>query len=230
MGYNSAEKAPDAVQDLDVTELMAAVAILNDCEPPPGRVTVPISTFPGLEKTKREEAEATAVVEAAAAAAAVEAAKKAEKMAERAGEVGCQMPDGTFYLGRFIDKNGKLRDWFAAASNALNNNGQRLSLNFNAATAYAKASKAHDHDDWMLPPARYDRDGEPDILKAIFNLRAKIGGFAKTSISSDALYWSSSSNAVQNSHAKYQRFSDGEQFDAGKKTELYVRLVRSVEV
>ncbi len=53
---------------IDMTEVAAAIARLNNREPPPDRVTVPASTFPFSEKIKKEEAEA------AAAAAAKEAA------------------------------------------------------------------------------------------------------------------------------------------------------------
>ncbi len=195
-----------------MTEVAAAIARLNNSEPPSGPVIVPASTFPFSAQIKKQEAEA-------AAAAIVENVKP-----------GDQMPDGTFYLGRFTSKDGTVKDWFSAAEDIQDNSGQRAALDFNQAAAYAKKSKAHDYNDWVLPPAHYDANGEPDILETIFNSKAKIPGFSQGGFFPSTLYWSSSFNTIQNPYAKAQNFCDGEQTYILKKDSLYVRLVRSVTV
>ncbi len=100
------ENKPAAEEEVDMTEVMAAVAKLNDKEPPSGHVVVPVSIFPGLK---------------AAAAAAKRAANPI---------VGDRMADGTTYIGRFADEDGVEKKWFAAADDARDENGQRLSLTF----------------------------------------------------------------------------------------------------
>jgi hypothetical protein len=139
-------------------------------------------------------------------------------------EVGQKMADGTFYLGRFASKDGTQKDWFAAAEDAKDGNGNRLSLTFNKATKYAKKSKAHGHDDWLAPPA-YNDSKDPDILNELFNNKAKIGGFDETS---SGWYWSSSPINVFN--ARCQRLSDGDQGGDYRSGGLSVRCVRSVTI
>ncbi len=121
MAHSDANKAgpeTDPAQAFDMTELMAAVALLNNCEPPSSRVMVPSSVFPVSERIKREKAEASAT--------------EAAEAAQRAKEIGCQMSDDTFYLGRFKGEDGKERDWFAAAEDLKDSSGRRLSLNTKA--------------------------------------------------------------------------------------------------
>jgi hypothetical protein len=149
------------------------------------------------------------------------AAKPSELEALEAGQ---KMADGTFYLGRFASKDGTQKDWFAAAEDAKDGKGKRLSLNFNKAAEYAKDSKAHGHDDWMLPSG-YKDSKEPDILNAVFNNKAKIGIFDETGSSPDGWYWSSTPYYVDN--ARCQRLSDGNQNNDDRNYGLSVRLVRS---
>ena len=149
-------------------------------------------------------------------------------------EAGQKMQDGTFYLGRFKGKDGVEKDWFAAAEDAEDNKGKkrkkgkRLLLSFNDAAAYAKGSKAYGHDDWIVPPGHDDPNGEPDILGALFNNKAKIGGFDGTDLDPADWYWSSSK--VLGIYGLCQRFSDGEQFHDFTPYKLSVRLVRSVAI
>ncbi len=53
MRHDSVEKAPEE-QGVDMTELMAAVAMLNEEEPPVGRVIVSNSIFPVSEQIKKK--------------------------------------------------------------------------------------------------------------------------------------------------------------------------------
>lgn len=72
-------------------------------------------------------------------------------------------------------------------------------------TTPAKKSKAHGHDDWIVPPGYDDPNRQPDILNAIFNSKSKIGGFDVNGSSQSSLYWSSSSRYVDDGFAKVQR-------------------------
>jgi hypothetical protein len=139
----------------------------------------------------------------------------------RAPEVGQKMADGTFYLGQFASKDGAQKDWFAAAEDAKDDNGNRLSLSFNGAAEYAKNSKAHGHDDWGVPPSK-----EPDILNELFNNKAKIGGFDETDSDSSGYYWSSTFK--YDKFTRYQCLSDGCRYFTEKTLGLSLRLVRSV--
>jgi hypothetical protein len=147
-------------------------------------------------------------------------------VAKAALEAGQKMEDGTYYLGRFTSKDGKAKDYFAAAEDAQDKNGKRLELNFNDAAAYAKASQAHGHDDWMVPTGWGDFNGEPDILNAIFNNKAKISGLDVTG-SDLSGYYRSSSSYDHDYYTKFQRLSDGFQYHGNKSDGLSVRLVRS---
>ncbi len=71
-------------QGVDMTEVAAAIAQLNNSEPPSGRVTVPISTFPFSAQIKKEEAEAAVAAKT----------KKAENP-----EIGDADKDGWIYAG-----------------------------------------------------------------------------------------------------------------------------------
>ncbi len=143
------------------------------------------------------------------------------------------LKDGTIYIGRFKNRDGTERDWYAAASD-LKHKGffkrnRRLSLSFHEAVRYAQHSTAHGHDDWSVPPGRQDRNGEPDILNAMFNDKARIGGFDETGAHSDR-YWSSSPIGNGTGRAMDQSFSDGKQATGYKLDRFSVRLVRSVPV
>lgn len=83
---------------------------------------------------------------------------------------GQRREDGTIYLGF---KKGK--DWFATPQDALDNNGNRLFLNFNQAAQYAMNLEAHGHFDWKMPDAdvadlQYDMRKEGDF-KGTYCLR-----------------------------------------------------------
>ncbi len=215
MGQGSTQKTQEK-QGTDITELMAAIAMLNNDAPPSNPVIVPNSIFPVSEQIKREEAEA--------AAAIIENAKP-----------GDQMPDGTFYLGRFTSKDGTVKDWFAAAEDARDATGQKLLLSFNGAAKFAKESKAHDHNDWVVPTGSGDCEEEPDILGEVFNNKDRIGKeeihkFNDIGTGFDSYYWSSSASNFGQGYARMQRFSDGIQGNDFGISCFSVRLVRSVAV
>ncbi len=249
VNYN-AEQAPaaDTEQGVDMTELMAAIALLNDEEPPSGPVIVPISAFPGLEKIQREEAKKEEEKQAEAAKLAdlkekIQAhvfnqhdgvSKVAEAILKEAALHKVRVvEDGSIYLGRFKDSDGKRKDWYAAAEDATDKKGNRLLLEFQQAAKYAKKSKAHGHHDWMVPPGHWDRDGRPDILNEIFNSKSKINGLNVSGADFDTMYWSSSPTNISNSDdgcANVQWFNNGHQTFESKWHDLSVRLVRSVPV
>ena len=143
-------------------------------------------------------------------------------------ELGQEMEDGTFYLGRFKGKDGKEKDYFAAAEDAQDKKGKRLSLKFNKAAKYAKNAKVHGHDDWMVPTGWDDRNDEPDILNAIFNNKAKIPGLDLTGSHPAGWYWSSTSNYDYYAHC--QCLGDGDKYDGLRRSGLSVRLVRSAAI
>jgi len=144
-------------------------------------------------------------------------------------QVGQKMDDGTFYLGRFNDKNGVARDWFAAAEDAHDKNGNRLLLNFNEAVKYAKKLQAHGHNDWVIPPGNEDQKGQPDVLNEVFNNKAKIGSFDETGKAFVSWYWSSTPYITED-FVNIQRFNDGAQLTDDKKDKLALRCVRSEPV
>jgi hypothetical protein len=211
----AAKNVRDAEPGVDMTEVMAAIAKLRGKEPPSGPVIVPASTFPVSSQIKQEDVEATA--------------KRMES-----AESGDLMLDGTVYLGRFRNKNGLVKDWFAAAEDARDERGNRLSLTFNQAALYAINSKAHGHEDWMVPPAWDDRNGMPGILGALVdskNTGAFKNTFDETKDSSyPGWYWSSSPFSNSRSYAKSESFISRGGYSAKKKFMLSVRLVRSVTV
>jgi len=139
-------------------------------------------------------------------------------------EVGHRMQDGTIYLGRYKGRDGIEKNWFAAADDASNKKGKKLSLSFKEAAKYAKESQAHGHNDWMLPPAHFDSNGEPDILNVLYANKTKIGGFDVASNS--PFYWSSSYNEPLD-YMRVRDFSNGLHLNSGKKNNFSIRLVRS---
>ncbi len=114
-------------QLIDVTELQAAIAALNGCEPPSGRAVVSAAVLSPISmRTKKEQEEASA-----------------EKEANP--EVGDQMQDGSVYAGLTAD--GK-RQIFAMPEDF------DVKLTFNeAAKRVAELNADHvlGHDDWQIP-------------------------------------------------------------------------------
>ncbi len=210
MGSDKNQQAPEA-GGIDMTELAAAIAALNDKAPPSGPVVVSASIFPFSEKIKKEEEKAAAFAEE------VENAMH-----------GDEMSDGTFYLGVFIDKDGEEKNWFVAAEDAKGGNGERLMLDFNEAARYAKDLTAHGHNDWTMPPTYDDPDGADDILNEMFGNADEIGGFEQED--DTAWYWSSSADPDEDYYARYMAFSDGYQTDDDKESKCFVRCVRSTPV
>lgn len=142
-------------------------------------------------------------------------------------EPGQEMEDGTFYLGRFKNKDGTEKDWFAAADDARSSSGQRLALKFKQAADHACFSKAHGRFDWKIPPGHEDDSGEPDILNEIFNNKAKIGGFNENKGELASFYWTSTPQKPY--FRRCQNFGDGVQ-SRSSGWGLSLRLVRSVPV
>jgi hypothetical protein len=151
------------------------------------------------------------------------------------------------YIGRFEDKSGVKKDYFAAPTDAQDESGKRLSLSFNQAAQYAKNLTALGHNDWVVPTGYDDKNGAPDILKALYNNSSK-GAFTDTFLKAldvDSHYWSSTTVdgfMKTNDFAKLQNFSVNyliEDFGSGslgrpstalKSNQYFVRPVRSVAV
>ncbi len=215
------KKSQEGEQGIDMTELAKAIAKLNNQAPPSGPVIVPAWTFLTSAQIEKEKAEASAAL-----------AKEAEN-----AEPGDQMRDGTFYLGRFTSADGTEKHWFAAAEDAKDASSVRLCLTFNGAAKFAKNSEAHGYNDWTVPFGHNDIPGEPDILGAIFNNKARIGkeeinGFDETGAFPAGWYWSSSFNPYSNDCMNAQQFSErGIQKNSAYKSDgLSLRLVRCVNV
>ena len=138
-------------------------------------------------------------------------------------EIGQLTKEGV-YIGRFKDKDGLIKDYFAGPRDACDDKGGRLLMDFNEAAAYAKDATVLGHNDWFLPPGRDDKSGEPDILGAMFNNKAKIGGF------DEAPYRSSSVYGFRDGSARIQHFGNGSKIGGFKAGGLHVRLVRAVIV
>ncbi len=145
--------------------------------------------------------------------------------AEPAFKPGTIMPDGTIYIG-FYNK----KDWYAAATDALDGDGTRLKLNFQRACIYAMASNRHDYSDWMVPPG-YNDGSEPDILHVMYENRDE-GGFKgtfATGNSRDGWYWSSTWGDKTDS-AWQEGFSVKHkgQIECSKLDRVLLRCVRAV--
>ena len=140
-------------------------------------------------------------------------------------EVGQLTKEGV-YIGRLKDKKGVEKDYFAAPTDA-------HYMSFDAAVKYAKKANHKNylgHNDWVLPTGWKDKKGAPDVLHAMFNNKAKIGGFDETGSDPSGYYWSSSPDDYFVNGLKFERFSDGHQDGEDKSNCLSVRLVRSVPV
>ena len=126
-------------------------------------------------------------------------------------EPGQKMADGTFYLGRFKDEKGAVKDYFAVAADGEGKKG-----------LLKRKPKAHGHKDWMVP--------DEGVLNAIFNLKAKIPGLELKSADPFHAYRSSTPSEEYPGYTKVQRLSDGARFYDHKSRKLPVRLVRGVAV
>ncbi len=118
-------------QLIDVTELQAAIAALNGCEPPSGRAVVSAAVLSPISARVKKEEDAAA----------------AEKEANP--EIGDQMQDGSVYAGLTAD--GK-RQIFAMPEDF------DMTLTFNEAAkqvAKLNAGQALTHDDWEIPKLEY---------------------------------------------------------------------------
>ncbi len=119
-------------------------------------------------------------------------------------KIGDKMPDGTIYAGISSITGQPMYTTPADAPRA---------MTLVEARKYARASKAHGHDDWDLP--------ELGDLAVLFNNRAAIGGF------NPGPYWS---GAMSYDDCFYfQRFNDGALDPNGERngSRMSVRLVRS---
>ena len=150
-------------------------------------------------------------------------------------EAGTLTNEGV-YIGRFRDKDGTRKDWFADIDDARDKSGKRLSLDFEAAAAYAGNSNALGHNDWTVPSGWKDGAGRPDILDALYRIKDKfnnrsdgVQGFDDTGPTSANWYRSSSVYAYAD-HPKIQRFTSGYQSYDFEASALSLRSVRSLTV
>jgi hypothetical protein len=81
-------------------------------------------------------------------------------------QVGLRQPDGSIYLGFH---NGS--DWFVTAEDAKDEKSNNRCMSFKRATQYAHDLRAHNHNDWILPPK--------DILNEMFKNK-RVGAFSGT--------------------------------------------------
>jgi len=166
-------------------------------------------------------------------------------------QVGARTREGV-YIGRFANKEGEKRDYYADNDDLRRRRGKgkRLTPSFNEAVKYARASRAFDKKDWQLPTGYDDHNGAPDILGALykikdkFNNRKDVVGFDESGAGNEGRsYMSSSPSGVSwpppksgDIYMKVQRFNDGHQSVSHKRKlsrshrglGSYVRLVRSV--
>jgi len=140
--------------------------------------------------------------------------------------VGKKRDDGTIYLGYH-----RGRDWFTTAEDAQDENGERLTMNFNDASGYTADLEAHGHNDWELAnkyildkmykaqnkgafDETYDRSGKPLYNGDIRN--------------SAGWYWSSTKHIVDTDVAWVQQFSySSVHLPCKKDLKLSIRPIRS---
>ncbi len=147
---------PDLQKGIDLTEVMAAVAKLNNEAPPSGPVIVPVSAFPVMaEEIKRKEAAKTA--KTAEVEKAAEAAKAAV-FANTGYRIGDRAADGWVCAGQ----SATGRPFFAAPEDS------GVMKPEKAKKVIASLRKKG------CPGARLPSHGE---LKQMFNYDALIGGF-----------------------------------------------------
>ncbi len=164
-----------------------------------------------------------------------------------AGDEGCAMPDGSIYAGLSPDGNVPMYTTAADESNGAHwgtynfNTGSTSNVTgrANSADVYAHVQagdgiynpddgytpnasvlceelSAHGHTDWYLPAQ--------DELNVLYTNRAAIGGFNTSGSFTAGYYWSSTE--LDGTQARFQRFSDGYQFNNPKDNGLTVRCVR----
>lgn len=146
-----------------------------------------------------------------------------------------QLTEDGIYIGRMKDANGVEKDYYAAPEDVTDDRGNKLSMSFEDAVAYADTAVVMGHDDWLIPtslPNRHEKDGGPDVLRAMFNCRER-GAFQGT-FENGAWYWSSTtkpSAEEDQDAAEIQRFGKhGRRSYGYKKERLHVRLVREKPV
>ncbi len=181
----SAQAAGEPVDD--VTELMAAIAILNDEKPSSGHAVVSAALISPISAQIKKEQEK----------AAAEAA--AEKEANP--EIGDQMQDGSVYAGLTADGTQKI---FAMPTDL------DVIMIFNYAAKRVtelNAGKALDHDDWQIPDLKTLR-----VMQKNQN-KGKLQGTFKPAESSvpgyPDWYWSSTESPYDLSVQSSIGFSNG---------------------
>jgi hypothetical protein len=123
---------------------------------------------------------------------------------------GDRMPDGTICAGISPDTGKAMYTTPADAP---------LTMTFNKAKKYAAKLDAHGHNDWRVPTKAE--------LNVLFNNRAAIGGFNRTTRVEPAAWYYSSSPYPKYKDAIWAiRLSDGYQAVYDTKTKLTVRCVR----
>ena len=118
-------------------------------------------------------------------------------------EPGERLADGTIYAGSGLFTTPADMDIPSRAT-------------WSFAMNYCDTLSAHRHNDWRLPNS--------EELNVLFTNQAAIGGFDQSVPWPAGFYWSSSER--DNSSARNQRFSDGNQGFDGILARLAVRCVR----
>lgn len=143
-------------------------------------------------------------------------------------QVGQLTSEGIFF-GYSTDENGATRAWFADLDDAKDREGKRLSANFNERAAYAQKRNQENHlghNDWIVAPTWHGKKGEFDALRALFDARAKVGGFK-----AGEKYGSST-----RVYAEFSEFTQTVDFRTGRRNSVDettgspFRLVRSVAI
>ena len=122
-------------------------------------------------------------------------------------KIGDVVADGTVYAGISPDTG---RPMYTTRKDIM------TWTSWNDAMQATDTFEKYGHKDWRLPTK-----GE---LNKLFNNRAAIGNFDTSGVFPDGCYWSSAEEII--GAAKYQRFSDGMQFDDYKTRGYSVRFVR----
>jgi hypothetical protein len=151
---------------------------------------------------------------------------------EKALEAG-QLTENGVFVAVSTDKDGTKRAWFADLADAQYNSGARLSADFNQRAAYAAQLNTENHlghNDWVVAPSHSGnyKEASFDVLSAMYNNRAAIGGFDEA-----AQYASSSRVHASRSAGAYMHtvdFKNGNGSAVEETARLPFRLVRSVKL